>query len=68
MSTSTSGVETCKHGKQAPKYVLRDIPESQGGIARHGCVVCAYEMGIEEGIRREKAAQARAAKAAEPSS
>jgi hypothetical protein len=24
---STSGVETCKHGKQAPKYVLREIPD-----------------------------------------
>lgn len=57
--TSTSGVETCKHGNQAPNYILRDIPESQGGIARHGCVVCAFNAGVEEGIRREKTRAAR---------
>jgi len=62
MASSTSGWETCKHGKNAPKYVLREIPESQAGTARHGCVVCAFNAGVEEGRRLEKAAQERAAK------
>jgi hypothetical protein len=54
-----SGMESCKHGNQAPKYILREIPESQGGTARHGCVICAYEAGIKEGIARAEAAAKR---------
>ena len=56
-----SGMESCKHGKQAPKYILREIPANQGGTARHGCVICAYEAGIQDGIKRAEAAAARKA-------
>ena len=44
--------ETCKHKKQAPKDLLNSLPDGQAGTGRHKCVVCAYETGIEEGLRR----------------
>ena len=50
MAAGTSRTETCKHGNQAPKYILRDLPQSQGGEGRHGCVVCAYEAGSRKGF------------------
>jgi hypothetical protein len=53
-----SAFETCKHGRQAPRGVLDDLPDSQAGTGRHKCAVCAYEAGIQEGIQRERAAQA----------
>ena len=54
-----SGMESCKHGHQAPKYILRELPESQAGTGRHGCVICAYEAGVEDGIARAEAAAKR---------
>jgi hypothetical protein len=54
---SESSFESCKHGKQAPKDLLEELPDSQAGSGRHKCAVCAYEAGIEEGIRRQKIAE-----------
>ena len=50
-----SYAEMCKHEKAAPKDLLESLPESQGGTARHKCVICAYNAGIEEGKRQAKA-------------
>jgi len=52
---AASSFESCKHGKQAPKDLLEDLPISQAGTGRHKCAQCAYEAGIQEGIRQEKA-------------
>jgi hypothetical protein len=52
MASGTSGLETCKRGNQAPKYMLRELPQSHGGEGRHACVVCAYEAGIKEELAR----------------
>ena len=47
-----STFESCNHGSQAPRQLLDDLPESQAGTGRHKCAVCAYEAGIQEGLRR----------------
>jgi hypothetical protein len=44
--------ESCKHQRQAPREVLDRLPDSQAGTGRHKCAVCAYEAGIQEGLRR----------------
>jgi len=53
-------VEECKHGNSAPKSVLDNLEDSQGGTGRHKCTICAYkegyEMGKKEGIRLAKKA------------
>lgn len=38
----------CKHGSTAPIELLNSLPQSQGGIARHKCAVCAYNQGVED--------------------
>lgn len=47
-----------KHrGKDAPKdlvRVMKQIPLSQAGEGRHRCAECAYEKGIEDGIKLER--------------
>jgi len=42
---TTRSLESCDHGKQAPRNVLRDLPPSQAGTSRHKCPVCAYAFG-----------------------
>lgn len=54
---AASSFESCKHGKQAPKDLLESLPSSQAGTGRHKRVQCAYEAGIKEGIRLQKAAE-----------
>jgi len=49
-----SYAEMCKNGNGAPKDVLESLPDYQGKTGRHKCVVCAYQAGIEEGLRRAK--------------
>ena len=51
--------ESCTHGKQAPRDLLRELPEYQGGTGRHACVICAYEAGIKEGVKRQRETDAR---------
>jgi hypothetical protein len=46
-----SSFETCKHGHQAPRTVLDDLPASQAGTGRHKCAICAFEAGVDEGRR-----------------
>lgn len=41
------------HGQTTQK--LADLPESQAGFWRHRCAACAYDLGVEEGMRRLKA-------------
>lgn len=43
----------CKidHSGTAPKK-LANLPESQRGHWRHRCAACAYQMGLEDGIRK----------------
>jgi hypothetical protein len=48
--------QTCAHGKSAPDATLESLPVYQGGSARHKCPVCAYEAGVQEGLRRARAA------------
>lgn len=40
--------ETCREDSQAPTQMLRDLPESQGGLGRHRCPNCAYVRGRDE--------------------
>lgn len=40
--------ELCKHMSSAPRELLRGLPESQGGLGRHRCSACAFNMGISE--------------------
>lgn len=47
-------MENCKHDKQAPKDVLRALPESQAGEGRHKCAVCAYDAGYKDGLEASK--------------
>lgn len=54
-----SSFESCKHKHQAPRDLLDSLPVSQAGTGRHKCAQCAYEAGIEEGIRRQKQIDAR---------
>ena len=36
--------------------VLDELPKSQGGRWRHGCVECAFEAGLKLGAQREREA------------
>lgn len=40
--------ETCRHGTDAPQEMLAGLPESQGGLGRHRCAACAYDLGTRE--------------------
>lgn len=40
--------EKCRHGKIAPIKMLEDLPFSQGGMGRHKCATCAYQLAINE--------------------
>lgn len=45
-------MENCKHGNSTPKEVLAMLPDSQAGLERHKCTICAYEAGFEFGLPR----------------
>ena len=44
-------MENCQHGNFAPVETLRILPNSQAGIERHKCVICAYQVGLRMGIQ-----------------
>jgi len=44
--------ETCQRGFTAPIAVLNTLHDNQAKEARHQCPICAYNKGVEEGIRR----------------
>lgn len=40
----------CSHDSVAPKSILKELPDNQGGLGRHKCVVCAYHLGHAHGL------------------
>jgi len=44
-------MENCQHGNFAPVENLSSLPDSQAGIERHKCVICAYQGGLRMGIQ-----------------
>ena len=44
--------ESCKHERNAPVEMLKDLADSQSGIGRHKCAVCSYELGRQDATRR----------------
>lgn len=40
---------TCPHNSVAPRAILNELPDNQGGSGRHKCVVCAYHLGHAHG-------------------
>ena len=42
--------EECQVGNVAPLSVLSRLPENQGGRGRHKCVICAYQVGLNEAL------------------
>jgi hypothetical protein len=45
-----SEIETCQHGKAAPKPILKKLHPSQAGSGRHKCTNCAYALGFHAGL------------------
>lgn len=45
-----SDIENCDHGHAAPRKILAELPDSQGGSGRHKCPVCAYHHGFQAGV------------------
>jgi len=43
-------VENCDHGHAAPRRMLAELPDSQAGMGRHKCPVCAYYHGFQAGM------------------
>lgn len=41
----------CSHGHSAPIALLKELPITQAGVARHKCAVCAYENGYLDGFK-----------------
>lgn len=47
-SDTPAGDAECTHvGRRAPRDVIQNLPESQAGLGRHKCAVCAYHAGFE---------------------
>lgn len=44
-------VEECQEGFFAPREVLANLPEGQGGTGRHKCTICAFQFGRDAGRR-----------------
>lgn len=45
------------HRREADEITaMEDLPKSQGGRWRHGCVECAFEAGLRLGAQREREA------------
>jgi len=36
---------SCTHGNAAPSSLVETLPESQAGLGRHKCTICAYAIG-----------------------
>ena len=51
--------ERCRHERDAPTDAIRRLPDSQAGLTRHRCVVCAYALGYSEDRQAEPAVQER---------
>ncbi len=49
-SSSVSAETHCQHGKVAPSAVIHGLPDSQAGLGRHKCAVCAYDAGRVAGL------------------
>lgn len=41
---------------------LKKLPESQAGQYRHKCAACAYELGVQHGLRQAGSASKQARK------
>lgn len=35
-------------------HLFNNLPHDQGGSGRHKCVGCAYDLGYDDGLRRER--------------
>jgi hypothetical protein len=46
--------ETCQIGKSAPGAMLDALPDSQAGAGRHKCCICAYLLGLADGLAAHK--------------
>jgi len=44
--TPTGGAECTYTGQRAPTDIIDALPESQAGMGRHKCAVCAYNSGF----------------------
>lgn len=45
----------CQKDHSNIQDIMENLPEDQGGVGRHKCAACAYELGYDDGIsRREK--------------
>jgi hypothetical protein len=42
--------EICQIGSIAPKHILSNLGDSQGGTGRHKCTNCAFKQGFEVGV------------------
>lgn len=47
--TDFGRTEMCAHKNIAPYEMLKNLPENQGGIGRHKCVICAFQHGYRAG-------------------
>ena len=41
----------CQHEHSAPIELIKSLPVTQAGVARHKCAVCAYEQGLLDGFK-----------------
>lgn len=41
----------CQHDRLAPMELIKGLPVTQAGIARHRCAICAYEAGLLAGFK-----------------
>lgn len=42
---------TIDHEAGVPAKAIAALPESQAGSFRHRCAACAYQLGVEDGLR-----------------
>ena len=42
---------TIDHEAKVPAKAIAALPESQAGSFRHRCAACAYQLGVEHGLR-----------------
>lgn len=51
---------SCRHNHDAPEDVIKALPHSQGGSGRHKCAVCAYALGLQDGLNNVAVTQGEA--------